>query len=227
MKKERVNEIWGVFFLLLGLFILASLLCHHKEDMAFYSSHPTSPVANYAGICGAYTSFGLFLVFGVSAFVIPLILLLWAECFFHQNVPERKLFKFLGLGIALLASATLVAITVGFEQRFASGGALGYVVGNYLLRYVGKLGSYIIVGGVLLLSLLLATDFLLYPLFRAIVEKCQAFFSSIAERFPSEPKKNGNAALLKREQEKQLKELRQREKEKEKQKDKEKEKQAP
>jgi len=228
MKKERVNEIWGVFFLLLGLFILASLLCHHPEDMAFYSSHPTFPVANYAGIFGAYAAFGLFLVFGVSAYVIPFVFLLWAECFFHQNVPERKLFKFLGLGIALLASATLVAITVGFGQRFSSGGALGYVLGNYLLRYVGKLGSYIIVGGVLLLSLLLATDFLLYPLFRAILEKCQALFEGVAGLFSRGPKKNGNgAAALRREQERQFKELKQKEKEKEKAKEREKEKEKP
>ena len=225
MKKERVNEIWGVFFLLLGLFILASLLFFHPEDMPFYSSHPTVPVANYAGIFGAYAAFGLFLVFGVSAFVIPFIFLLWAECFFHQNVPERKLFKFLGLGIALLASATLVAITVGLEQRFTSGGALGYVVGNYLLRYVGKLGSYIIVGGVLLLSLLLATDFLLYPLFRAILGKCQGILDGVAGLFSRGPKKNGSiAAAMKKEQERLAKELRQREKEKEKQKEKDKEK---
>ena len=32
MKKERINEIWGVFFLLLGLFALASLLFYHPED---------------------------------------------------------------------------------------------------------------------------------------------------------------------------------------------------
>ncbi len=231
MKKERINEISGVFFLLLGLFTLASLLFYHPEDIAFYSSHPNFPAANYAGISGAYLAFGLFFAFGVSAFVIPFVFLLWAECFFHQNVPERKFFKFLGLAAALLSSATLVGITVSLEQRFVSGGALGYVVGNYLLRYVGKLGSYILVGGVLLLSLLLATDFLLYPLFRAILGKCQAVFGVFTGLFKRAPKKNGNdIAALKKEQEKQLKELRLKEKaalEKEKAQEKEKEKPQP
>ena len=218
MKKERVNEIWGVFFLLLGLFTFASLFFYRAEDIAFYSSHPTFPVANYAGVFGAHLAFGLFLVFGVSAFVIPFVFLLWAECFFLQKVPERKLFKFIGLAIALLSIATIITITVGPQQRFVYGGAFGYVAGNHLLRYFGRLGSYILAGSALLLSLLLATDFLLYPLFRTIVEKCQAVFSSVAERFPRGSKKNGDTAVFKKEQERQIKELKQKENEKEKEK---------
>ncbi len=240
MKKERINEIWGVFFLLLGLFTFASLFFYHAEDIAFYTSHPTSPVANYAGISGAYLAFALFLIFGVSAFVLPFVFLLWAECFFHQNVPERKLFKFIGLAIAMVSSATLVAITVGWEQRFTSGGVLGYVVGNYLLRYLGKLGSYILVGGVLLLSLLLATDFLIYPLFKAILGKIRDSFEAIAAMMTRKPRKN-ISGLSRKEQERQEKEQRkkeqelekarlrvEKEKEKERQRlEKEKEKQAP
>lgn len=218
MKKERVNEIWGVFFLLLGLFTFASLFFYHTEDMAFYSSHPTFPVENYAGVFGAYLAFGLSLVFGISAFVIPFVFLLWAECFFLQKVPERKIFKYAGLASALLSIATIVAVTVGPQQRFVYGGALGYVVGNYLLRYAGKLGSYLIAGGALLLSLLLATDFLLYPLFRAILVKCQGIFSNAAEWFPRGPKTNGSAAVFKKEQIKPAKELKQNGKEKEKEK---------
>ncbi len=217
MKKERINEIWGVFYLLLGFFTFASLFFYHAEDIAFYSSHPASPVANYAGVFGAYLAFGLFLVFGVSAFVIPFVFLLWAECFFLQKVPERKLFKFIGLGIALFSIATLVTITAGPAQRFVYGGAFGYVAGNYLLSYFGRLGSYILAGSALLLSLLLATDFLLYPLFRSILEKCQAFFSMIAGRFSKNPKKNENVfTLVKKEQERSLKDSKSKEKEKEK-----------
>ncbi|MEI7751022.1 MAG: DNA translocase FtsK [Candidatus Omnitrophota bacterium] len=227
MKKERVNEIWGVFFLLLGVFTLVSLFFYHAEDIAFYSSQPSFPVVNYAGVFGAYVAFVLFLIFGISAFVIPFVFLLWAECFFLQKVPERKLFKFIGLAIALLSIATIVTITVGPSQRFIYGGAFGYVAGNHLLRYFGRLGSYILAGSALLLSLLLATDFLLYPLFRAILERCQDFFSSVAEQFPQGTKKNGNAGALKKEQEQKVKELKQREKDKEKEKEKEKEKPAP
>ncbi len=183
MKKERINEIWGVFFLLLGLFTFASLFFYHAEDIAFYTSHPNFPVQNYSGVIGAYLAFGAFLVFGLSAFLIPMVFLLWAGCFFLQKVPERKLFKFIGLTIALLSLATLVAISVKSQFRFIYGGAFGYVAGNHLLRYFGLLGSYILAGSALLLSLLLATDFLIYPLVRGILKKAHAGFEGISWNF--------------------------------------------
>ncbi len=183
MKKERTNEIWGVFFLLLGLFTFASLFFYHAEDIAFYTSHPNFPVQNYSGVIGAYLAFGVFLVFGLSAFLIPMVFLLWAGCFFLQKVPERKLFKFIGLTIALLSLATLVAISVKLPYRFIYGGAFGYVAGNHLLRYFGLLGSYILAGSALLLSLLLATDFLIYPLVRGFLKKIRAGFDEISGKW--------------------------------------------
>lgn len=183
MKKERINEIWGVFFLLLGIFTLASLLFYSPEDVSFYTSLPARPVHNYAGMIGAHLSFGLFLVFGKSAFVIPLVFLLWARCFFSQNVPERKLFKFVGLAIALFSLATLVTLSVKPEYRFVYGGAFGHIAGNHLLRYFGQLGSYIVAGSALLLSVLLATDFLLYPLYQSWTKKLRIGVREFSEKF--------------------------------------------
>ena len=40
MKKERLNEIWGIFFLLTGLFALASLFFFDMRDVSFYTSQP-------------------------------------------------------------------------------------------------------------------------------------------------------------------------------------------
>lgn len=173
MRQERLNEIWGVFALLLGLFTLASLLFFRPEDIAFYTSHPQTPVHNYAGVTGANLAFWLFLTFGLSAFLIPLLFLLWAGCFFLQRVPEKKIFKFAGLGIALFSMATLVAIAVPQDERFNEAGAVGYLAGTHLLRYFGLVGSTIVAASCLLLSLLLATDFLLYPLIRGFLEKVQ------------------------------------------------------
>lgn len=173
MKKERINEIWGIFFLLLGLFTLTSLFYYQAEDLSFYTSDPSSPVRNVTGITGAYLAFGLHLAFGVSAFLIPVLFLLWAGCFFLQRVPERKLFKFVGLGIALFATSTIVAISSSAAQRFEQGGALGYLVGSHLLQYFGAAGSYIIAGSCLLLAILLATDFLIYPVVKKMIQRLQ------------------------------------------------------
>ncbi|HTL46923.1 MAG TPA: DNA translocase FtsK 4TM domain-containing protein [Verrucomicrobiae bacterium] len=182
MRKERINEIWGVFFLLLGLFTLASLLSFEPKDIPFYTSHPFAPIQNYTGVIGAYAAFGLVITFGISAYLIPMLFLLWSGCFFLQKVPERKVFKFLGLAIALFSTATLVAISVAAEARFDEGGAIGYLAGSHLLKYFGPVGSYIVAGSCLLLSLLLATDFLIYPVVKKIFQKGRATIHFSAEK---------------------------------------------
>lgn len=180
MNKQRLNEIWGVFFLLLGFFSLASILFFHPEDIAFYTSTPAVPAHNVTGTFGAYLAFGLLGIFGWSALLVPAILLLWSACLFIQNVPERKFFKFIGLLIALFSTATLISISIAPEFRLERGGAVGYILSTYLLKYIGAVGSFIFSISCLMLSVLLATDFLLYPLFRFIGHKCVLFFHVIA-----------------------------------------------
>lgn len=170
MKKERVNEIWGVVFMLLGLFALCSLIGYQRLDIPFYTSHANVPVNNYTGIIGAYTAFGLFLSFGWSAFVVPVLFLIWAWSFLKQRVPDKRLFKFIGLFAAIAASATLFSVLASDENRIAAGGCLGHVTSSYLLKYFGVAGSLIISFCVLLLALILATDYLLFPLIEAVMQ---------------------------------------------------------
>src|SRR3989338_5724803 len=176
MRKERLNEIWGVFFLLLGLFTLTSLVFFRPEDIPFYNSTPNSPAANYTGLIGAYAAHGLLVSFGLGAYLIPFLLLVWSWCFFVQRVPERKVFKFLGLALALVAASVLAGVTFYPDKRFVRAGAVGYVLGTELLRYFGPLGSYIVTGSCLLLATLLATDFLIYPLAKGFWVNGSRFF---------------------------------------------------
>ncbi|MBI4116106.1 MAG: DNA translocase FtsK [Candidatus Omnitrophica bacterium] len=175
MRKERVNEIWGVVFLLLGLFTFASLAFFHQTDHPFYTSDTNSPVLNHTGVIGANLAHALFISFGLGAYLIPLFFLLWSWCFFGQRVPERKIFKLLGLGIALVAASVFLGISFYPENRFVRAGAIGCVLGERLLRYFGVVGSYIVTASCLLLAILLATDFLIYPIVRNFWENLTEF----------------------------------------------------
>lgn len=181
MRKERINEIWGVFFLLLGLFTLASLVFFQAGDLPFYTSDPRLPVENYTGVIGAYVAHGLTLSFGVAAYLIPLLLLIWSWCFFVQRVPERKIFKLIGLVIALVAASVFVGISFYPEKRFVRSGAVGYVLSTELLRYFGPVGSYIVTGACLLLATLLATDFLIYPVAQGLWKNLSRFFLNVVD----------------------------------------------
>jgi len=167
MRKERINEIWGVVFLLCGLFTAASLVFFDPVDVSFYTSHPNSPVRNHTGFVGAYLAHALLVGFGLAAYLIPILFLIWSWSFFVQRIPERKIFKMLGLMVALVAASVFLGISFYSEKRFLRAGAVGYVLGGELLLYFGPLGSYILTGACFLLAILLATDFLIYPVVKA------------------------------------------------------------
>ncbi len=180
MRKERINEIWGVFFLLLGLFTVASLFFFHRDDISFYSSQPLAKLQNPTGLIGTYLAHGLTLAFGMGSYMIPVVLLMWSWCFFTQRIPERKIFKFVGLGIGLIAASVFLGISFYSETRFLRAGAVGYVLGTELLRYFGPVGSYVITGSCFLLAVLLATDFLIYPILKTFWENIVSFISGIS-----------------------------------------------
>ena len=172
-----------MLFLLLGLFTIASLVFYHPEDLPFFASTPNTPVLNYTGLTGAYVAHGLLISFGLGSYLIPFLLLIWSWCFFNQRVPERKIFKLVGLVIALVASSVFIAISFYAEKRFLRGGAVGYFLGTELLHYFGSLGSYIVTGSCLLLAMLLATDFMIYPMTKGFWKNFSKFFSSFAAQW--------------------------------------------
>ena len=182
MRKERVNEIFGVLFLLFGLFTIASLAFFEPRDIPFYSYPPSPQPLNPTGVIGSYLAFFLTLSFGLGSYLIPGLFLVWAWCFFNQRIPERKVFKVVGLAIGLVAISVFLGISFYPEKRFLRAGAVGYVLGNRILEYFGPMGSYIITGSCFLLAILLATDFLIYPLVKALWESLTGFFDGASER---------------------------------------------
>ncbi len=183
MRKERINEIWGVVFLLFGLFTVASLVFFKPEDVPFFSNRPEWGIRNPTGLVGAYLAYGLTLSFGLASYLIPGVLLMWAWCFFTQRIPERKIFKFVGLAIGLMAASVFLGISFYPEKRFLRAGAVGYVLGSELLRYFGPVGSYVITSSCFLLAVLLATDFLIYPILKSIWNHLRDFFDKLTAGF--------------------------------------------
>ncbi len=182
MRKERVNEIFGVVFLLFGLFTIASLAFFEPRDLSFFSFPPNPQTLNPTGVIGAYLAFFLTVSFGLGSYLIPGLFLIWSWCFFTQRIPERKLFKFVGLAIGLVAISIFLGISFYPEKRFLRAGAVGYVLGSQILEYFGPMGSTIITGSCFLLALLLATDFLIYPLVKSFWESFSGFFERFTRR---------------------------------------------
>lgn len=182
MKQERLNEIYGVLFLLLGLFLLIGLLFHDAADHSFFALHPNDPVRNPTGVVGAFLSHYLVFTLGLSAFSVPFLILFWSSCFFLQKVPNQRLVELIGVITAVFSFSGILSLIVGAQSRVQTGGLLGYVIASTLERYFGLAGGLIIAMSCFLLAGLLFTDFLLYPAFQKIWDGLLEWFKSRAEK---------------------------------------------
>jgi DNA segregation ATPase FtsK/SpoIIIE, S-DNA-T family len=165
MTQQRINEILGFIYLAIALLVLVSLVSFNTADLGIFASTPNADVSNFVGIIGAYISAFLFFLIGKSAYIIPVLCLIWALDRFTSQQPERSLIKFSGTAVLFLASSTLMALVFNGENtsRMSAGGISGMILSSVLEKYLGIVGSYVIVSTLIILSVLLATEFLIIP----------------------------------------------------------------
>lgn len=179
MKEERINEIWAILLLALTVIIMVSLLSFDPADLKFYASNPNRPVHNFAGLAGAYFSGILMFTVGKASFVFPLITLLWAIGRFTGRAIKKFYLKLLGAAVLVIAVSSFLSMLNRIEltTRFSSGGIVGLGFSSLLSKYFGDFGSYTIIIALSILSLLLATEFLLLPLLFVTYKKILRLFT--------------------------------------------------
>ena len=79
MNRDRVNEVVGILLLALAVLVVVSLLSYEPWDIGLLSSHPTTEIANRAGVIGVYLAHGLVNLFGrLGGWAVPILLVIWA-----------------------------------------------------------------------------------------------------------------------------------------------------
>ena len=182
-NQKKLNEIIGLCFLLIGVFTLASLVFHRPEDHPYFSTQPNRHIHNPTGLIGAYLSHYFLLSFGYSSYFISVMCIFWAICHFLQKVPTRKLVKWAGFLFLLFASSGLFALAAEEGAKTIQGGFVGYLLDIYLERYFGPLGAFILMTSFMLLSLLLATDFFIFPLVSSLFSNLGALVEKVTDGF--------------------------------------------
>ena len=165
LDEAKKNEIWAILFLVISVFIFISLISFDINDISLHTSTPNARTRNVAGIVGAYLGWALFFLIGISGYCIPVVILFWAIGRFCGAKPQKFYIKLIGTIVLILASSTLLGIAFHADPslRFQKGGIVGLAVSDVLMKYFGKGGSITIGIALLLLSVLLATEFLIFP----------------------------------------------------------------
>jgi len=189
IDKNKWNEIQALILFFIALLILISFVTFDFSDVPLFASQVNHPIRNLAGLFGAYLGAIMFFIMGLSAFVIPILILSWAIARFSGVTPQKLYFKIFGTFFLILASSALFAICGGAENsiRFRLGGIVGLVFSDFLLKYLGFVGAIAIIILLFLLSVLLATEFLLLPFLSALFNRSKDLAFSIKERGIKKP----------------------------------------
>ena len=124
--------------------------------------------------------------------------------------PQKIYFKIFGTFFLILASSALFSICGGADSsvRFSLGGVVGMVFSDFLLKYLGFVGSMLVIMVLFLLSVLLATEFLLIPFLSTLFKRSKDIAASIKDRSIKTPAPATVRVIKPQEQVKEKRELR-------------------
>ncbi|HEY3932676.1 MAG TPA: DNA translocase FtsK [Verrucomicrobiae bacterium] len=213
------GDVVGVALLAAALLLLIAQLSFDRNDISFLTTKANPSAHNWIKTPGAYLAWGSFLLFGITAYILPWLLALFGVAYllnFLSYLRERLRWSVLWSGVLLLSLTGLLYImdnanwlgkireSIGSQS---AGGWLGFVTygqtqnRNYGFSMLGPVGATIVYLALCLISLLFLTNFRLGGWIRTLLQKDSAEI---------EPQKNGDEAILERrarELEKQAKQL--------------------
>lgn len=184
MKEEHLNEIKAIIIITIGLILLASLISFVPEDLPWYVSNPNVPAQNLIRVTGAYIAGSLFFIFGYSAYalVVCLFFLGWNK--FSSRELHFSFAKLISSLVLFCVLSSLLGMIAAQDSvtRFERAGIVGMMISDFLIRYIGTIGAYIILTMLGTMALILTGEFLIAPLFLSFVEHIKGAAGSLYEK---------------------------------------------
>ena len=153
----------AAFWVLAGLsvILLLALLSYSPSDPAFSVAGSDEAVTNRMGPAGAWFADIAFLLFGASAYLFPILVLIAGVFLFRgEELPEKRAVIWRGAGFLLAIATSSGLATLHFQSpdlRETAGGILGRVVGHGLEYALGLLGATVFLLVLWLAAVQLAT----------------------------------------------------------------------
>lgn len=145
------REISGIILIGFAIFTLCGLITHSQSDPSFFTGYSRIPakIHNWGGIIGAYLSAWLFQLFGITAFIVPLVLLLISKKILFPTPAQLSFyFQILLVTIFYLCGVALLSLYFGklnvYQYHFTAGGLLGDAISRLLIKYLNIFGSYFV-----------------------------------------------------------------------------------
>ncbi|HVP06323.1 MAG TPA: DNA translocase FtsK 4TM domain-containing protein [Candidatus Acidoferrum sp.] len=170
-KGHKGKKTLGAILVLLALFLLVSLFTHRTLDDARIRGEVdgqlnpfSASFGNQAGMVGAYLSFLLLFLFGWLACFLPLGMLSLSVRLFSEDLAEKVqprislLFVVAVLGTMIYNVHSVLGANIDSASD-AIGGYAAELLTRIVTRLIGETGTYLILGGMIVILLLLYTYF--------------------------------------------------------------------
>ena len=154
----RLREGLALLFALGGIYVVLSLLTFNPMDPSFNNATPSAFVANMGGRVGAYLSDMLMMLFGLSAFLLAIVLLVQAVLLALKRMRQDGAVLVILLPFFLASACVLLHMLAPLPSwpaggpGFGNGGLLGRMLAGVFVPTLGVVGCSLLFGGVLVLS---------------------------------------------------------------------------
>ncbi|KAB2646985.1 MAG: DNA translocase FtsK [Verrucomicrobia bacterium] len=165
------SDFIGVGLLAAAVLLLFAQLSFDRGDIAGLVNPVNKPLHNWIGWLGAHLAWSFFFVFGVTAYIIPILFAAFGVGYlfnFLGYLREHSRWSVMWAGILLLSLTGLlhimfdsgltgtIHISLGSQS---AGGALGWGTFEYIFWMAGKIGAVILYGAMALIGVLFLTNF--------------------------------------------------------------------
>ncbi len=154
------DEIWAVFLLCLGLLILSSFVSFTPDDLRLLTYPANYPLHNWISRVGVGVGFFFFFLWGKAAYIFPVVMISSGVL---RLINSQRQLRFPLVGSIFLSSflASIFALVkypfADVSSAFNLGGFVGLGFVEFLSKYVGVLGSSIVLVGLFLLAFIMVT----------------------------------------------------------------------
>lgn len=144
---QRLLEGGLIICCVLATYILLALTSFSPSDPGWSQSHFQGDIKNWTGAVGAWIADILLYFFGVTAYIMPIIVASTGWLLFKRahHLLEIDYFsvalRLIGFLLIILGFSALASMNANNIYEFSAGGVAGDVIGQAMLPYFNKLGT--------------------------------------------------------------------------------------
>ena len=170
--SRRLSEVVGVALFACALLWLVALASYEPADPVWFFSTGTDAPANFAGRVGAFLAELSFQLLGYGSYVLPAVIVVAGWHYFWCREIDAVYTKAVGALLVLACTSAFMSLALGSVEvgtrSFRAGGYVGEFVSGLMAEYLSRTGSVIVILALLVVAVILSTQFSFGRLFSAL-----------------------------------------------------------